>query len=50
MADKFIYAAANYLDPVFKGIHLKAFTHRGYFSATKAEVELLNENLAAGGE
>ena len=39
-AGKFIYAAGNYLDPVFKGIHLKAF-NGDHFDDTKEQLEQL---------
>ena len=38
MAGRFIYAAGNYLDPVFKGVHLKAF-NEDYFASTKNQLE-----------
>ena len=45
MSDVFIYSAANYLDPVYKGLHLKAFLHKGYFAKAKGELEVLHAKL-----
>ena len=46
MASKFIYAAGNYIDPVFKGIHLKAFPQKRYLAKVKTDLELLSDKIA----
>ena len=51
MTGKFEYAAGNYLDPVFKGVHLHAFkeVHLSAFDKTKAQLELLVDRISPSG-
>lgn len=45
-AGTFVYSAGNYLDPCFKGVHLKSFGRQHFFNDTKAELEILSEKLS----
>ena len=47
MANQFIYAAGNFLDPVVKGVHLHTFKdlNHSYYEKTKAQLEVLVDKL-----
>ena len=47
-ADQFHYAAANYVDPSFKGVHLKEFRGKSFFDDMTIKLEDLHKSLEVG--